>query len=185
MGREYGSRGLKQQAECRYQVTYHTYLASGGQLPHTVECVTVESPPHVTSILALTNLFAVRCAYVHNYIRRCTKMHGICMKWCVHFQCQPSKHNWPALTFPAPNSASWTTSLQIKSPVVRMLVIHLYITIWNTAYALPYCKFWAGCQVVLEPDPRTQRLDAKKPCWLDLLTPWSLHAFITCCGEPM
>ena len=64
------------------------------------------------------------------------------MKWCVHFQCQPSKHSWPALTFPAPNSASWITSLQIKSPVVRMLVIQLYITIWNTAYALPYCKFW-------------------------------------------
>ena len=39
----------------------------------------VESPAYVTSILARTNLFATRRAYVRNNIRRCAKMHGSCM----------------------------------------------------------------------------------------------------------
>ena len=43
-------------------------------------CNTVELPAYVKSILARTNLFAARRAYVRNDIRRCVKMHGSCIK---------------------------------------------------------------------------------------------------------
>ena len=103
------------------------------------------------------------CAIIYGGAQK--RMDAAWSKWCVHFHCQPSKHSYSLLHFP----------LQIVPLGLHHFPCFsfthtgdstVYIYSWTICkHCLCFTilqvseKIWAGCQVVLEPNPCMQRLD--------------------------
>ena len=65
--------GLEQEKEPRYQVTYHTYLASGGQLSYTPSAERVVRWRYVKHSLLILQIFAI-FQLRHAHVRKDTRL---------------------------------------------------------------------------------------------------------------
>ena len=64
--------GLEQQKEPRYQVTYHTYIASGGRLLYTPSFERVVSWRYTKHSLLILQIFAI-FRLCHAHVRKDTR----------------------------------------------------------------------------------------------------------------